>query len=47
MILDADDAGTENTLKIIEKYPFIQDKRQFLFDSDVKDFNQWYLTKLK
>ena len=43
LILDADNAGTEVTEKIIEKYPFIKDCRKFLFDSGVKDMNEWLL----
>lgn len=43
LMLDTDKAGCENTNKIIEKYPFIKDVRKFLFDSDCKDFGEWYL----
>jgi DNA primase len=46
LILDADKAGTEVTEKIIEKYPFIKDCRKFLFDSGVKDMNEWLLTQI-
>ena len=43
LILDADKAGDEVTDKIIDEYVFIQDKRAFLYKSDCKDFNEWYL----
>ena len=43
LMLDTDKAGCENTDKIIEKYPFIKDVRWFLFQSDSKDFGEWYM----
>lgn len=43
LILDTDDAGTKITNEIIDKFPFIKDKRAFLFKSDCKDVNEWLL----
>ena len=44
LMLDTDNAGCEVTDKIIDKYPFIKDARNFLFKADKKDFGEWYLT---
>lgn len=46
LILDADNAGSESTLKIIDKYPFIKDKRAFLFKGGYKDFGDWYMAEM-
>lgn len=35
LILDADNAGSTETEKIITQYPFIKDCRKFLFDSEI------------
>lgn len=43
LMLDADECGTKATKTIIENYVFIKDARKFLFDSNCKDFCQWYL----
>ena len=43
LMLDADEAGDKATRAIIENYVFIKDARKFLFDSNCKDFCQWYL----
>jgi hypothetical protein len=43
LMLDADECGTKATEKIMENYVFIKDARKFLFDSNCKDFCQWYL----
>lgn len=43
LMFDADEAGDKATKAIIEQYPFIKDSRKFLFDSNCKDFCQWYL----
>ena len=43
LILDADDAGSKVTDEIVNKLPFIKDKREFLFKSDCKDVNEWLL----
>lgn len=43
LMLDADEAGDKATKAIIENYVFIKDARKFLFDSNCKDFCQWYL----
>ena len=45
LILDADNAGSAETEKIISQYPFIKDCRKFLFDSGVKDIGEWYMDK--
>ena len=45
LILDADNAGSAETEKIITQYPFINDCRKFLFDSGVKDIGEWYMAK--
>lgn len=45
LILDADNAGSAETEKIITRYPFIKDCRKFLFDSGVKDIGEWYMAK--
>ena len=45
LILDADNAGSAETEKIITQYPFIKDCRKFLFDSGVKDIGEWYMAK--
>lgn len=45
LILDADNAGSTETEKIITQYPFIKDCRKFLFDSGVKDIGEWYMAK--
>ena len=45
LILDADNAGSAETEKIITQYPFIKDCRQFLIDSGVKDIGDWYMAK--
>lgn len=47
LILDNDKAGDETTKKIIEKYPFIKDCRDFLIKENVKDINEWYMKGLK
>ena len=46
LILDTDEAGNKVTDEIINKFPFIQDKRGFLFKSGCKDVNEWYLKQL-
>lgn len=46
LILDTDEAGTKVTNEIISRYPFIKDKREFLFRSDCKDVNEWYLKEV-
>ena len=43
LILDTDDAGSKVTDEIIIRFPFIKDKRAFLFKSDCKDANEWLL----
>lgn len=43
LILDADNAGSKVTDDIISKFPFIKDKRAFLFKSGYKDVNEWLL----
>ena len=43
LMLDNDEAGDKATKAIIENYVFIKDARKFLFDSNCKDFCQWYL----
>ena len=43
LILDTDDAGDKVTDEIISRYPFIKDKRGFLFKGDYKDANEWLL----
>lgn len=43
LMLDADEAGDKATKAIIENYVFIKDARKFLFNSNCKDFCQWYL----
>lgn len=45
LILDNDNAGSAETEKIINQYPFIKDCRQFLIDSGVKDIGDWYMAK--
>ena len=45
LILDADNAGSAETEKVITQYPFIKDCRKFLFDSGVKDIGEWYMAK--
>lgn len=47
LILDNDSSGDEITKKIIEKYPFIKDSRQFLVDSNCKDINEYYMEKVR
>jgi hypothetical protein len=42
LMLDNDKEGDKWTNKIIEAYPFIQDKRQFLKDKEVKDICDYY-----
>lgn len=42
MILDNDVEGDKHTEKIIETYPFIQDKRGFLKNKGVKDICDYY-----
>lgn len=42
LMLDTDNAGCEVTDRIIDKYPFIIDSRNFLFKADKKDFGEWY-----
>ena len=44
LILDTDEAGSKVTDEIISKFPFIKDKRQFLFKGGYKDSNEWLLT---
>lgn len=46
LILDTDDAGSKVTDEIINKFPFIQDKRGFLFKNNCKDANEWLLKQL-
>lgn len=41
LILDTDEAGSKVTREIIGKFPFIKDKREFLFSKDCKDVNEW------
>jgi len=43
LILDTDDAGNKVTDEIISKFPFIKDKRNFLFKGGYKDSNEWLL----
>ncbi len=43
LILDADEAGNKVTDEIINRYPFIKDKRGFLFKGGYKDSNEWLL----
>ena len=43
LILDADGAGSKVTDEIIMRYPFIKDKRGFLFKGGYKDSNEWLL----
>ena len=47
LILDTDEAGSKVTDEIISKFPFIKDKRDFLFKSDCKDTNEWLLAKIR
>ena len=47
LILDTDEAGSKTTKEIINKFPFIKDKREFLFESDCKDVNEWLKRRLK
>lgn len=42
LILDNDEAGDKETQKIIEKYPFIKDCRQFLKDKNINDICEYY-----
>ena len=46
LILDTDEAGSKVTNEIINRYPFIQDKREFLFKGDYKDVNEWLLKEV-
>lgn len=43
LMLDADKAGDEATEKILNKYPFFVDVRNFLFKTKCKDFDEWYI----
>lgn len=43
LILDTDEAGSKVTDEIINRYPFIKDKRNFLFKGGYKDVNEWLL----
>lgn len=43
LILDIDEAGNKVTDEIISKFPFIKDKRNFLFKGGYKDVNEWLL----
>ena len=43
LILDTDEAGNKVTDEIISKFPFIKDKRNFLFKGGYKDVNEWLL----
>lgn len=47
LILDTDDAGSKVTDEIISKFPFIKDKREFLFKSDCKDVNEWLMKEVQ
>ena len=42
LILDNDEEGNKQTAKIIEAYPFIQDKREFLKNKKVNDICDYY-----
>lgn len=46
LILDTDDAGSKVTDEIVGRYPFIMDKRGFLFKSECKDVNEWYMKEV-
>ena len=46
LILDTDEAGSKVTNEIIERFPFIKDKREFLFASDCKDVNEWLMKEV-
>ena len=46
LMLDTDNAGCENTDKIINKYPFIKDVRNFLFKGGYKDFGEFFMDEL-
>lgn len=47
LILDTDEAGSKVTDEIISKFPFIKDKRGFLFKGGYKDSNEWLLAEVK
>lgn len=47
LILDTDAAGCKVTDEILERYPFIMDKRGFLFKNDCNDVNEWLLKERK
>lgn len=46
LILDTDEAADKVTKEIISKYSFIKDGRQFLFDSECKDVNQFMMKEV-
>lgn len=46
LILDTDEAGDRVTNEIISHYPFIKDKRGFLFKGGYKDSNEWLMDKV-
>ena len=46
LILDTDEAGSKVTNEIISRFPFIKDKREFLFKGDYKDVNEWLMKEV-
>ena len=47
LLLDNDEAGDVMTERVLNKYPFVVDSRQFLKDNNVKDVTDYYLLRGK